>query len=916
MNRKFFARLFLFLVALTGAFSPVFSLVSLQPEPLVVYAEKTTTESSKESEKKDISASGADSIPCGMNVICGGISIYAGLIQYLPHLLAQVSGMILDYAIFQNLQSSTWTSKDSVDSFVVKGWKMMRDFSNLLFIFALFVVGFSLILSGSGSGGKPLFDLDPKRTIARVILMALLINFSFFMCRFIIDVTNLGARVFYTTVTKIDTTKTKQNVTTSENTSTVMGNTDDFYGQFNDMRSVSLGVLALTDAQKLVLGNGAIKGKQESTAAGMISWYEYDWGVYILILFVSTIAGIFNLFLVYLFASSAIFLFARIYGLYFLIILSPIAFVSTVIPTLQKKEYFGFDDWFKQFTGLAFAMPVYMFFIYLALFFMNPPATPQSGYIATAVFILTKLIAAGFVLIMGKKVTKDLSGKIGAMASGAVNGIITGTAMIAGAAMTGGATAALRAGRSVAGNAAVNTFSAAKGVVTGKSPTPENVEAIRNRFNSGTFKNFSRFNNFNPVRGFSNPLRDISKQTSLMGGLKQIGKNIGSDSRKLPGNLVAGIGEAARISGSKLPDQLSAAYRTGKLTPRAERIAEARKKREKKIKDIEFKNDLHKQQLKNPNLTAAERAAINQQIKENQKQIWNLNNPTPAPQNQQNTQQQNNQQNPGAQGGATATNTANTSPVVNGGGAQGASGGTSTPAVNRSVDASLASGDDTNKSPLTPEQTKQIATEIENEMRTLEKEMNEPSTRLNKNRMEELETKYNGLDSERKGLGQGTVLPIRLKSFAGQPVGQPVPKKTFGQGRTDGSLTTNLNLTQQDRVLRKAIENQERTAIKAVAQAKMASKTQSLLAGIANGTASSAASEHQVVTDLDQSGLIETPHTQDFGGMQIPKPDVQSLTDLHNSDDWSPQNAEIALGGDETLMNSFYGTSQKKESLT
>lgn len=868
MNRKFLASLALFLVLFTGAFSPVASLVSQDAGPQIAYAQATGT-----TETQAVTKSSVDEITCGINVLCAIVTGYAGFIQFLPHLLAQVSGMLLDYVVWKNLESSTWTSQDTVDSFVVKGWKLVRDFSNLLFIFALFAVGFSLILNGAETG---FFDLNPKRTIARVILMALLINFSFFMCRFIIEVTNLGANVFYNAVTKVETPPLTQ-ATQSSGNGINLGSSDAFYSQFDGIRSISLGVLSITNAQQLILNAGSITGTKEDISVlgyEVTSWYEYDWGVYILILFVSTITGVFNFFLVYLFLSSSIFLFARIYGLYFLIILSPIAFVSTTIPALQSKEYFGFDDWFKQLVGLAFSLPIYMFFVYLAIFFLKVGENVASdgGYVTMAVVILTKLISAGFVLVMGKKVSKDLSGKIGAMASGAVNGIITGTAMVAGAAMTGGASAALRMSGNLARNAAVNTASRVGEVVAGK----DNVEAIRQRFSSGNFKSFSRFNNFNPMRG----MRD---QNTLSGGMQQLGRNFG-----------ASLSEAARMSGSELPDKTAAAFRAGKLTPRAESMARAREEREKKIKDIEFKNGLLNQQLKNPNLTKTEKEALRQQIKDNNGQIWNLNNPTPTAQTGQQAPQQppippanppvpvaptapqNAPAGAQSQSGAQSSGGGNNIPKPPASAPAGDAGGRTTPTSGRGIDTNQINNQP-NSSPLTPEQTKQIATEIENDMRSLEKEMNEPANRLNKDRMQELESKYNNLDKERKGLGEGNVLPARLKSFAGQPVGQPSSSstpKTFGQGNTDRSWKTTLNQTQQERVLNKAIAKEERIAQKAAARAKGASKTQALLSGISGGAAAVAAAPviEAAASEFDQSELIETPDTMDFGGIQIPEP--------------------------------------------
>jgi hypothetical protein len=332
-------------------------------------------------------------------------------------------------------------------------------------------------------------------------------------------------------------------------------------------------------------------------------------------------------------------------------------------------------------------------------------------------------------------------------------------------------------------------------------------------------------------------------------------------------------------------------------------MARAREEREKKIKDIEFKNKLLNEQLKNPNLTKAEKDALKAQIKNNQGQIWNLNNPQATQPGQQAPQQpsippvntpapvatQNSSAGTPAQAAQNPTSGTNVPKPPTSNPSTGAGGSTGAPTIGRGINTSQINNQ-SNASPLTPEQTKQVATEIENDMRSLEKEMNDPATRLNKDRMQELESKYNGLDKERKGLGEGNVLPARLKSFGGQPVGQLNTKpKTFGQGRTDGSLTTDLNLTQQDRVLRKAVEKQERMVEKAAAQAKGTSKTQSLLAGIAGGAAATAAttpvtSARVPTPDLentggfDQSGLIQTPSTMDFGGIQIPEASSGGIT--------------------------------------
>lgn len=572
MKRKFFATLALFVLVLAGAFSPVFGFLITARNTSIAYAQTFSGETPGSSGTDTApvyqgpggapDGTGAETDPnaatateqqqppkeleCGLNVLCAFVVGYTYYVNFLPNLLTQVSGMVLDYVVWKNLQSETYTSQDDVDSLVVRGWKLTRDFSNLLFIFALFVVAFSLILSSAGTDTQPLFGLDPKRTIARIILMALLINFSFFMCRVIIDVTNLFGNVFYNKITLIesDSAQNSQQTLSSGsggNVQNEFGTSKEFYSatNFAGIRSVSLGILSKINPQGLMYktaGGRVFEDDGEEHSVLGFGWKEYDGSVYILLLFVSTLVGFFNFFLIYLFISSSIFLFARIYGLFFLIILSPIAFVSTTIPAFQKKEWFGFDDWFKQLVGLAFSMPIYLFFLWLAIFFFDIGTTNAqfTGYISVAVVIIIKLVAMGFVLIFGKKVAKDLSGKIGAMAVGAVTSVVTGTAMIAGAAMTGGASAALRMGGQLAKNKAQDLGASVIG--------QERVDQLRQRLSGLNFKSLGSFNS------------DKFAENSL--------------------KFFKGV----TMPGSDVADKTMAAFRQGRNTPRMEdmkRSAEA-----------------------------------------------------------------------------------------------------------------------------------------------------------------------------------------------------------------------------------------------------------------------------------------------------------------------------------------------------
>ena len=530
MKRKFLGTLTMLILVIAGALSPVAGFFVTEMRPQTAFAQATGTTggttgttgsttgttgatgtgtgttdttgangTAQIDNKKTDQAQGLD---CGLNPLCGLVMFYSTITLFLPNLLATVGGVFLDYTLWSTLQSSTYTAQDGADSFVVKGWKLVRDFSNLLFIFALFVVAFSLILNGDAEG-KGFLGLEPKRTIVRVIIVALLVNFSFFMCRAIIDVTNVFGNVFYSKIGSVnvgDLDKVNQSTATSESnksTADAMGDVSKFYDDTTifGIKSVSLPILDNVNPQNLIF-NGT-KDKPDGTWTSYFGFPSYDLGLYILIIFISTLSGFFNLFLLYIFVSSAIFLIARTIGLFFLIILSPLAFVSTTIPSLQSKEYFGFDDWFKQLTGLAFSAPIFVFFLYLTVIFLKVPVLSinDHGYLIKAISIIIKLALTGSVLVFGKKIAVDLSGKLGAMAGNAITqvskavaiGAVTGGAAYA----AGGASGVLQMGRRLASAKMDSVAESAGRSVLGN----ERIDALLGK--NGNPRRFDSVKNFN-----------------------------------------------------------------------------------------------------------------------------------------------------------------------------------------------------------------------------------------------------------------------------------------------------------------------------------------------------------------------------------------------------------------------------------
>jgi hypothetical protein len=231
-----------------------------------------------------------------------------------------------------------------------------------------------------------------------------------------------------------------------------VGDPASFYTNWGGMRSISTNIIGQVNPQQLLLSNGEIKGS---------GWFiiSYDWSVYILLLLLTVMSFFFNLFLVYIFGSIAFLFFTRTIGLYLGVITSPIAFVSWTVPALQKMNFIGFDDWAKQFFGLAFMAPVFLFFLYIIVqFFDISFISGGSGYLVLGAQIAIKLAIIGVLLIYSRKIAKDLSGKIGDAAGGIITGIAGAGAMFAGAALTGGAGGMLAMGKQMA----KNTWSSAK----------------------------------------------------------------------------------------------------------------------------------------------------------------------------------------------------------------------------------------------------------------------------------------------------------------------------------------------------------------------------------------------------------------------------------------------------------------------
>lgn len=224
-------------------------------------------------------------------------SFIANFVTILIEIIALVTSFFLD-----NLASLIRQTNYAPPDEVKKMWGMMRNFVNIFFILILIVMAYGTI-----------FDIQKYKASAllpRFLVAAILINFSFVIGTYIVDIGNGLSKVF------LDST----------------GNILNTFGQ--------------------------------GLSANRIATYV-ETGPSLSSLF---IALLFLGMTMFAFAVVTIFVIVRIPFIWFLLIVSPVAWIGSILPNFRAQAW---DNWWKQFIGWTFFLPTYLFFLMFASMFVN-----------------------------------------------------------------------------------------------------------------------------------------------------------------------------------------------------------------------------------------------------------------------------------------------------------------------------------------------------------------------------------------------------------------------------------------------------------------------------------------------------------------------------------------------------------------
>ncbi len=244
-------------------------------------------------------------------------SIFKGL-AYLSYqiaarflgIIANVFSQILDFTV-EMLKGSA----------VYIGWGITRDIVNMFFILGLIVIAFATILKIESYGMKSL--------LPKLIIIAILINFSFLACGIIVDASHIVTNVF------LDSLK-------------------------NEKKELGVGgMLVSVMFQEVKEDPSAPEGE----GVAIIEAQEIkttDFTEYILAAF--SVSGVMFMSGLVLLVGTVL-LIIRIAALWILIIFAPFAWFFGVFPSLKHMN----SKWWNNFLKYAFFVPIFVFMLYLGV---------------------------------------------------------------------------------------------------------------------------------------------------------------------------------------------------------------------------------------------------------------------------------------------------------------------------------------------------------------------------------------------------------------------------------------------------------------------------------------------------------------------------------------------------------------------
>ena len=286
----------------------------------------------------------------GMAVaICASSFVYAIFVG-LGSWVANIAAYIFDYAAYLALNSGAYAL-----DFIATGWSVVRDVANMTFLFILVYIGLKVLFNAETAG--------TIRLLVGVIVMALLVNFSFLLTRLVVDAGNIVAVQFYNAIAAQAPT-IGQSAAAGGSVVPVGGTTKD----------ITASIMNALSPQTLI-GSGTSGGSFKSFVSNPNNSPMY-YLIVSLVVYILTGVALFMTAMTFLFVAVKFIL--RIVGLWFVIIFSPAAFVAAIFRGEKKSRISKlFKDWLGYLIKFSFYPAVFLFMFYIDIKFMSEMQNAQ-----------------------------------------------------------------------------------------------------------------------------------------------------------------------------------------------------------------------------------------------------------------------------------------------------------------------------------------------------------------------------------------------------------------------------------------------------------------------------------------------------------------------------------------------------------
>jgi hypothetical protein len=261
-----------------------------------------------------------------------------GLVYWIGPGLASgvtyIAALFFDYIVQLSLTSLAY----GLD-FLSTGWVIVRDLANIAFLFILIYIALVIMFQAETT--------NTKRMLATLVIMALLVNFSFFFTRVVIDAGNIIASQFYNAITapSINPTTTADSSTTAQSSNSP------------DVRDLTAGIMNAVQIQTLY-NNGSFNQWFKDKNTGSMT-------ILITLSLLYICVAIMYWILTFAFFQIGIKFLLRVVALWFLIIASPLAFTAKVLGPPGGTVGKLFNEWLESLVKFSLYPAVFMFIFYI-----------------------------------------------------------------------------------------------------------------------------------------------------------------------------------------------------------------------------------------------------------------------------------------------------------------------------------------------------------------------------------------------------------------------------------------------------------------------------------------------------------------------------------------------------------------------